>query len=82
MVFVIVRIELQSAHALLQVVGTGDAPRLFPRRVQGGKKHAGKDCNDHNYDEEFYKSELTESVPEVWNGLTDCIHFHFCVPLF
>ena len=64
---VVVCVHLKFQQNLLEISGAFDAASLFPRRVQSGQQHTGKDCYYNNYDEELYQGKMMQIHPQNMN---------------
>ena len=49
-----VGVKLESETDLLLIGRAGDSAGFFTGRVQRGKEHAGEDCDNRNYHNQWY----------------------------
>ena len=64
MIVAVVRsVHCNTKPDLLEISGAADRICLCSCHIQGGQKHAGKDCDDRNYHEELYKGEPVGFAP-------------------
>ena len=69
-----VGIHVEGRPELLHVCGTGNLPRFSPGRVQRGKKHPRKDCNNGNNHEELYQCEIFRPRSDSPEGMCSGLH--------
>ena len=61
-VLVVVSVHGEIEENLLEIAGAADGASFVHCGFQRRQKHTGKDCNDRNYHEEFYKREFADFV--------------------